>query len=79
MHLVWTVDPTVSLEVLDVSGVEAAPLRDEVKALVPASDYVEATAAEGTAVLRYVMVRSRPCSAPGVTRRGPCAGRSSSR
>ena len=54
MHLVWTVDPTVTVEVLDVSGVEAAPLRDEVKALVPATDYVEATAAEGTAVLRYV-------------------------
>ena len=54
MHLVWTVDPTVTLEVLDVSGVEATPLRDEVKALVPAADYVEATAAEGTVVLRYV-------------------------
>jgi regulator of protease activity HflC (stomatin/prohibitin superfamily) len=54
MHLVWTVDPTVTLEVLDVSGVEAAPLRDEVKALVPATDYVEVTGAEGTAVLRYV-------------------------
>ena len=54
MHLLWTVDPTVTLEVLDVSGVEATPLRDEVKALVPASDYVEATAAEGTVILRYV-------------------------
>ena len=54
IHLVWTVDPTVTVEVLDVSGVEASPLRDEVKALVPATDYVEATAAEGTTVLRYV-------------------------
>ena len=54
MNLVWTVDPSVTLEVLEVSGVEAAPLRDEVKALVPASDYVEATAAEGTTVVRYV-------------------------
>jgi regulator of protease activity HflC (stomatin/prohibitin superfamily) len=54
VHLVWTVDPTVTVEVLDVSGVEASPLRDEVKALVPATDYVEATAAEGTTVLRYV-------------------------
>ena len=54
MHLVWTVDPTVTLEVLDVSGVEALPLRDEVKALVPPTDYVEATGAEGSAVLRYV-------------------------
>jgi regulator of protease activity HflC (stomatin/prohibitin superfamily) len=54
MHLVWTVDPTVRIEVLDVSGVEAAPLRDEAKALAPAGDYVEATAAEGTTVVRYV-------------------------
>ena len=54
VHLVWSVDPSVTVEVLDVSGVEASPLRDEVKALVPATDYVEATAAEGTTILRYV-------------------------
>ena len=65
MHLVWTVDPTVTLEVVDVSGVEAAPLRDEVKALVPASDYVEATAAEGTTVLRYVDVALETVLGPG--------------
>lgn len=67
-HQVWTADrverrgpagertlvPAVTVEVLDVSGVEAAPLRDEVRALVPAGDYVEATAAEGTTVVRYV-------------------------
>ena len=46
--------PAVTVEVIDVSGVETAPLRDEVKALVPASDYVEATAAEGYTVVRYV-------------------------
>ena len=51
---VWTVDPSVTVEVIDVSGVAAVPLRDEVKALVPAADYVEATAAEGTTVVRYV-------------------------
>jgi hypothetical protein len=44
----------VRVEVIDVSGVETAPLRDEVKAPVPASDYVEASAAEGSTVLRYV-------------------------
>jgi hypothetical protein len=67
-HLLWTVDRTlgrgeggarveaeaVTVEVLDVSGVEAAPLRDEARALAPAADYVEATAAEGTTVVRYV-------------------------
>jgi len=57
---IWTVErlrdgaPAVTVEVIDVSGVETAPLRDEVKALVPASDYVEATAAEGYTVVRYV-------------------------
>jgi hypothetical protein len=56
----WTVErlrdgaPAVSVEVIDVSGIETAPLHEEVKALVPASDYVEATAAEGCTVLRYV-------------------------
>jgi regulator of protease activity HflC (stomatin/prohibitin superfamily) len=67
-HLVWTVDRIekrgpggvrelaqgVTVEVLDASGIEAAPLRDEAKALAPATDYVEATAAEGTTVVRYV-------------------------
>jgi regulator of protease activity HflC (stomatin/prohibitin superfamily) len=67
-HLVWTVDrvekrgaagvreqaQSVTIEVLDLSGVEAAPLRDEAKALAPSTDYVEATAAEGTTVVRYV-------------------------
>jgi len=58
---VWTVDrpardgaPAISVEVIDASGVETAPLRDEVKALAPASDYVEATAADGSTVVRYV-------------------------
>ena len=67
-HLVWTVDrmekrgaagvrelaQAVTIEVLDASGIEAQPLRDEAKALAPAADYVEATAAEGTTVVRYV-------------------------
>jgi hypothetical protein len=67
-HLVWTVDrlerrsadgrrelvPSVTVETIDVAGVETAPLRNEARAMVPASDYVEATAAEGTTVVRYV-------------------------
>jgi regulator of protease activity HflC (stomatin/prohibitin superfamily) len=51
---VWTVDPSVMLEVIDVSAVATEPLRDEVRALAPSTDYVEATAAEGTTVVRYV-------------------------
>jgi len=61
VNQVWTVErlardtaPAVTIELVDVSGVETAPLRDEVKALVPATDYLEATAAEGSTVLRYV-------------------------
>ena len=66
----------VTLEVVDVSGVEAAPLRDEVEGLVPPSDYLEATAAEGTTVLRYV----DGARVPGVARHRPsCTGRSLSR
>lgn len=45
---------TVQLDLLDVSGVEAQPLRDEVKALFAPGEYVEATAAAGCAALRYV-------------------------
>src|SRR5262249_17817819 len=58
---VWMVErlardtvPAVTVEVVDVSGVETEPLRDEAKALVPNTDYVEATAAEGFTVVRYV-------------------------
>jgi regulator of protease activity HflC (stomatin/prohibitin superfamily) len=44
----------VTIEVVDVSGVETEPLRDEVKALAPNTDYAEATAAEGFTVVRFV-------------------------
>ncbi len=67
-HQVWTLEwtlvgrgsieqvarPAVAIEVVDTSGIEAPPLRDDVRPLVPAADYVEATAAEGSVVLRYV-------------------------
>jgi regulator of protease activity HflC (stomatin/prohibitin superfamily) len=61
VHQLWTVEKlarnaasAVTIEVFDVSGVETKPLRDEVRKLVPASDYVEVTAAEGSTVIRYV-------------------------
>jgi regulator of protease activity HflC (stomatin/prohibitin superfamily) len=53
-YQVWTVDPSVTVSILDVSGVEAVPLPDELKALAPSSDYVEVTAPEGSAAVRYV-------------------------
>jgi hypothetical protein len=68
-HQVWTVDrlpvrqgdaarvsqgSTVQVELIDVSAVEAKPLRDELRPLVPASDYVETTAPEGFVQLRFV-------------------------
>lgn len=53
-HQVWTVDPSTKIEVIDVSAIEAKPLSDELRPLVPATDYVEVTAAEGHVVLRWV-------------------------
>jgi len=64
-HQVWTVErtlnretgaavPLIRIELLDVSGIEAKPLRDELKAIAPGSDYVETTAPDGAVVLRWV-------------------------
>jgi regulator of protease activity HflC (stomatin/prohibitin superfamily) len=70
---VWTVErilrsdqtsvPAITIDRLDVSGVETAPLRDDVKALAPASDYVETTAPWTR------------CLTPAGTRHGRPAGR----
>jgi regulator of protease activity HflC (stomatin/prohibitin superfamily) len=62
---VWTIDRTVDratgqvtsqvrIDKLDLSGVETRPLKDDAKAIAPASDYVETTAPEGSVALRYV-------------------------
>jgi regulator of protease activity HflC (stomatin/prohibitin superfamily) len=58
-HLVWTVDhvndaPAVRVDVIDVGPIAADPLRDDVRALVPANDYVEVTVPEGHVGLRVV-------------------------
>lgn len=67
-HLVWTVDrrtvkdavgiprivENIRVETFDTSAVEVKPLRDDIRALVPASDYVETTAPENTVALRFV-------------------------
>jgi hypothetical protein len=58
-HQIWTVlrskdRALVTIEVLDTSGVETAPLADDVKAIARATDYVEVTAPEGTVALRFV-------------------------
>ncbi|MCK8499212.1 slipin family protein [Myxococcus fulvus] len=64
-HQVWTVEhvparaltpptPAVRVERVDTTGVSTTPLRDDVRAIVPASDYTEATATEGSVTLRYV-------------------------
>jgi regulator of protease activity HflC (stomatin/prohibitin superfamily) len=65
VHQVWTVDrhvdrqtgastPLVKVEVLDTSALEAKPFTGELAALDKGRDYVEATAAEGSVVVRYV-------------------------
>lgn len=46
--------PALACETYDLTQPIATPLTDEVKALVPGHDYVEATAAAGSVVLRYV-------------------------
>lgn len=64
-HQVWTVDrsiaretgaivPLIKISVFDVSGVEAKPLKDDVRAIAPAADYVEVTAPAGSVALRFV-------------------------
>ena len=78
-HLVWTVDrrsvrdalgvpqivDLVHIEIIDTSGVEAKPLRDAVRAFVPATDYVEITAPENTVALRFVDGVLEAVLAPG--------------
>lgn len=56
-HVVWTVDklggkPAVQVEVIDTAAVTTEPLRDDVKALVPASDYAEVLVPDGHVALR---------------------------
>jgi regulator of protease activity HflC (stomatin/prohibitin superfamily) len=64
-YQVWMTDRTldretgkavaqVRVELVDVSGIETKPLIDELKALAPASDYVETMAPAGWVALRYV-------------------------
>lgn len=67
VHLVWTVDRVevrrgtvidhvagVRVEIVDVGALAAQPLRDELRALVPASDYVEVVVPDGHVALRVV-------------------------
>lgn len=73
-HAIWTVEKRVvsgeprdliEIKVIDLSGVQTAPLSDPVRALVPASDYVEVTAPEGTVAVRYVDGRLDLVLGPG--------------
>ena len=67
VHLVWTVDrlevrahgktesvSAVRVDVVDVGAIAADPVRDELRALVPASDYSEITVPDGHVALRVV-------------------------
>jgi regulator of protease activity HflC (stomatin/prohibitin superfamily) len=67
-HCVWTVarsavagadgrrrlEPAVTIEVLDTSGVQAAPLPSDLRAVVSEADYAEITVPQGAAGLRFV-------------------------
>lgn len=65
VHQVWTVERTIDRETkavlplikvapFDVSGVATKPLKDDVRAIAPAADYVEVTAPAGSVALRFV-------------------------
>ncbi|MBI2373981.1 MAG: slipin family protein [Deltaproteobacteria bacterium] len=61
-HVVWLASrvmgaeltPEIGVDVLDVSGVTVEPLGTEVRALVPADEYVEATVPSGAVAVRFV-------------------------
>ena len=46
--------PAVVVQIIDTSAGAAKPLRDEVRALVPGSDYAEELVPDGCVALRYV-------------------------
>lgn len=52
-HQVWASRDT-KIEVLDTSAIAAVPLREDARALAPATDYVEVIAPQGFVALRYV-------------------------
>jgi regulator of protease activity HflC (stomatin/prohibitin superfamily) len=51
---VWVVDSSVRIERIDTSGVRAEPLKKDLRALAPSSDYIEITASNGCVAVRYV-------------------------
>jgi regulator of protease activity HflC (stomatin/prohibitin superfamily) len=53
-HYVWTVDPSVRVEVIDTSGVATAPLMAQTRAVVDGADYRETTVPQGCVAVRYV-------------------------
>lgn len=64
-HYLFTVDPTLRMQRLDASTVEAKPLEFALRALAPEGDYVEATVPAGHAALRYVDGEVDQVLAPG--------------
>jgi regulator of protease activity HflC (stomatin/prohibitin superfamily) len=59
VHVVWATErlgdaPAVDVQIVDTGPVTAEPLRDDVRVLVPASDYVEVTVPDGSVGLRFV-------------------------
>jgi regulator of protease activity HflC (stomatin/prohibitin superfamily) len=65
VHQLWTVDrlidrangarrALVSIQVIDTSGVATEPMKDEIRSVASASDYVEATVPQGSVAIRFV-------------------------
>lgn len=64
VHRIWTINPGVAIEVLDVTG--AVPeLTDELRAVIPAAELVEATVRQFERGLQYVQGRFAGLLEPG--------------
>ena len=63
-HLIWTINPAVEVQIYDVT--EPAPeLTDELRAVIPATELVEATVKQFERALKYVNGRFEGILEPG--------------
>lgn len=63
-HRIWKLDPSTRVEILDVTG--AAPeLTDELRAVIPAAEYVEAQVRQFEKAIKYVQGKFEGVLEPG--------------
>ena len=76
LHRMWTIDPNVAIRVYDVTG-PAPELTDELRAVIPAAEVVEAQVRQFEKGLKYVQGSSRASSSRAVTPSGTTRARAS--